>query len=233
MEGPNATWRNVYEIQVVAETGSTNTDLLMAAGKGAPHGSVLIADHQTAGRGRLDRTWDAPPGANLLMSILFRHDLAPLHRLTQRVSLAAITACEQIAGVSPVLKWPNDLLLDGSKLAGVLAQATASKRGVDAVVVGIGLNIGWAPPGAARLPKGSRDAIADALLADLHGQSVDITLAYRQRLATLGQTVRAELPTEELVGVAIDIDADGGLVIETADGVRTISVGDVTHLRPI
>jgi BirA family transcriptional regulator, biotin operon repressor / biotin---[acetyl-CoA-carboxylase] ligase len=233
MEGPNATWRDVYEIQVVSETGSTNTDLLMAAGKGAPHGSVLIADHQTAGRGRLDRTWDAPPGSNLLMSILFRENLDPLHRLTQRVSLAAIAASEQVAGVSPVLKWPNDLLLDGSKLAGVLAQATAAKRGVDAVVVGIGLNIGWAPPGAARLPKGSRDEVAEALLAALYRQPDDVTQMYRDRLATLGHTVRAELPTEELVGIAIDVDSDGGLVIETATGVRTVSVGDVTHLRPM
>jgi BirA family transcriptional regulator, biotin operon repressor / biotin---[acetyl-CoA-carboxylase] ligase len=233
MKGPNATWRDVYAIQVVAETGSTNTDLLMAAGKGAPHGSVLIADHQTAGRGRLDRTWDAPPGANLLMSILFRHDLVPLHRLMQRVSLAAIAACEQVGGVSPMLKWPNDLLLDGSKLAGVLAQATAAKRGVDAVVVGIGLNIGWAPQGAARLPQGSRDEVVETMLAALYCQPADITQMYRDRLGTLGQTVRVELPNEVLVGVAVDVDDDGGLVIETAAGARTVSVGDVTHLRPI
>ena len=119
MTTPDAIW----QIQIVDETGSTNTDLLSAAASGAPDRSVLMARHQTAGRGRLDRTWIAPPGSNLLVSLLFRKVPEQPHELTRRVALAAAAACRAIAGVTPTLKWPNDLLLDGRKLAGVLAQA--------------------------------------------------------------------------------------------------------------
>ena len=100
-DGPSAT---------SSETGSTNADLLAAAATGAPDRTVLVADHQTAGRGRLDRRWDAPPGVNLLVSILFRTVPIPASALTQRVGLAAIDACLVAAGVEAVLKWPNDLL---------------------------------------------------------------------------------------------------------------------------
>ena len=142
-------WPARWSVSVVAETGSTNADLLAWAARGAADRTVLVARHQTAGRGRLDRRWDAPAGANLLVSLLFREIPETPHVLTQRVGLAAIAACEEVAGVSPVLKWPNDLLLDGAKLAGVLAQAHLGPE--PAVVVGIGLNVGWAPEGAACL----------------------------------------------------------------------------------
>ena len=105
-------------MQVVDETGSTNTDLLAAAESGAPDRSVLVARHQTAGRGRLDRRWEAPAGASLLVSLLFRNVPEHPHELTQRVALAAVAACGAVAGVQPQLKWPNDLLVDGAKLAG-------------------------------------------------------------------------------------------------------------------
>ncbi|MEZ5273130.1 MAG: hypothetical protein R2694_12630 [Ilumatobacteraceae bacterium] len=90
---------------------------------------MLCALHQTAGRGRLDRRWDAPPGANLLVSLLFRDVPAASHELTWRVGLAACAAAEQVAGVTPSLKWPNDLLVDDRKLAGVLAQASFGAPG--------------------------------------------------------------------------------------------------------
>src|SRR4051812_27340870 len=107
---------------------------------GAPEGLAAVADHQTAGRGRLGRAWVAPPGASLLLSVLFRPDLAPerLHLTTAAVALAAAEACEAVAGVLPVLKWPNDLLVGDRKLAGVLAESR-----LPAVVVGIGLNVNW------------------------------------------------------------------------------------------
>ena len=145
MTTPGATW----QITIVDETGSTNADLAAAAASGAANRSVLMARHQTSGKGRLDRRWEAPPGTNLLVSMLFRDVPEHPHQLTQRVALAASRACFKVAGVSPVLKWPNDLLLNERKLAGVLAQAGGPGTGY--VVVGIGLNIGWAPDGAARL----------------------------------------------------------------------------------
>src|SRR3954467_13140670 len=120
---PSSTWPPGWNVTWVAETGSTNADLVAAAMADAPDRTVLATDHQTAGRGRLDRRWDAPPGANLLVSLLFREVPDHPHELTQRVALAGVQACATVAGVRPAVKWPNDLMLDGRKLAGVLAQA--------------------------------------------------------------------------------------------------------------
>ena len=233
MEHPGATWHDSFVVEHVAETGSTNADLLARAEAGAPHWTVRYADHQTAGRGRLGRVWEAPPGANLLVSILWRRDLHPLHALTQRVSLAAVHAAERVARVRPVIKWPNDLLLDGRKLAGILAQA-GGRGAIDYVVVGLGLNVGWAPAGAARLPAGTRDEVLAAVLEHLAACPADVSAAYRERLATLGSSVRVDTPSGAIVGHAVDLDQDGSLVVELADGSRrAIGVGDVTHLRPV
>ena len=140
-------WPAGWHVTHVPATGSTNDDLLAAAATGAPDRSVLVADHQTAGRGRLGRRWEAPPGVNLLVSILFRTVPSPASALTQRMGLAAIDACRATAGVDAVLKWPNDLLVDERKLAGILAQRAAD----GSIVVGLGLNVGWAPDGAVSL----------------------------------------------------------------------------------
>ncbi|HRE03157.1 MAG TPA: biotin--[acetyl-CoA-carboxylase] ligase, partial [Ilumatobacteraceae bacterium] len=149
-----------WHVSRVAVTGSTNDDLLAAGRDGAAHGTVLMADLQTAGRGRLDRRWDAPAGANLLVSLLLRDLGAAPHEAVRRVALAARAAAETAGqtahGASEiVLKWPNDLLVRGAddsaaKLAGILAQLGHSSTG-PFVVVGVGMNIGWGPEGAARL----------------------------------------------------------------------------------
>jgi BirA family transcriptional regulator, biotin operon repressor / biotin---[acetyl-CoA-carboxylase] ligase len=223
-----------WHVTHVVETGSTNADLMAAAAAGAPDRSVLVAGHQTAGKGRLDRTWDAPPGANLLVSVLFRSgfDHFHPHSLTQAVALAAAQTAEKLVGVRPEMKWPNDLLLNGMKLGGILAQSSMSANDM-VVVVGMGLNIGWAPPDAARLdgttPSDFLPAWLDALAVTLR---TDCFEQYRLRLATLGSQVRVELPTETLVGTATDVQRDGTLVLETKEGRRVISVGDVVHLRP-
>jgi len=191
---------------------------------------VLVAGHQSAGRGRLERTWDAPPGANLLASLLLRDaDLAGgANAAVQRLSLAAVEACTRVAGVTPVLKWPNDLLLGGAKLAGVLAQG-----GDGFVVVGIGLNVGWAPPGAARLGDAYEPlAVLDAALRAFDALPADLAVAYRARLATLGQRVRVELPGDRVLeGIAVDVRADGRLVVDSAGTEHVIDTGDVVHLR--
>lgn len=217
---------------MVAETGSTNADLLAAAVDGAPDRTVLAAAHQTAGRGRLDRRWEAPPGANLLVSLLFRRIPEHPHELTQRVALAAANAAERLAGVRPVLKWPNDLLLDGAKLAGVLAQAHGGPS--PAVVVGIGVNCGWAPEGGAKLGDGVAPlALLAELLRCYDALPADITETYRDRLGTLGTRVRVELSDGVLVGVATSVAPGGELVVRDDDGVEhRVTVGDVVHLRP-
>ncbi len=231
MTTPDATW----QITIVDEAGSTNADLLVAAASGAPDRSVLMARHQTAGRGRFERRWEAPPGTNLLVSLLFRDVPEHPHELTQRVALAAARACTEVAGVSPTLKWPNDLLLGGRKLAGVLAQAGGS--GPDHVVVGIGLNIGWAPDDAAKLAEVvERDlepvTVLEAMLAAYDRLPADITDSYRTALTTLGQSVRVELAGSTVVGRAIDVLADGRLVVLDQCGItHHLDTGDVVHLR--
>ncbi len=151
-----------------SEIASTNTELLDLARRGAPEGTVLIADLQTAGRGRRGRRWTAPPGTSLMMSVLLRpaSDRLPASRaalVTLALALAAIDACEQLSGVRPQLKWPNDLVVandvrhgpsahgsPGSatprlerKLAGILAESISVSGQLSAVVVGMGLNTGW------------------------------------------------------------------------------------------
>jgi len=221
-------WPPGWTVEHVASTGSTNADLL-ADSAARPDRSVLVADHQTAGRGRLNRRWDAPPGTNLLASLLFHVVAAPASELTRRVGLAAIVAAEEVAGVRAALKWPNDVLVDGSKLAGILAQRSASGR----VVVGIGLNVHWAPPGAARLGVGVEvlDVLAH-LLAAYDALPADVDQEYRRHLSTLGQLVRVDLPHGVLEGTAVDVDPDGRLiVIDACAMTHRLDVGDVVHVR--
>ena len=227
-------WPAGWHVQFVAETGSTNADLIAAGVAGAPDRTVLAAGHQTAGRGRLDRRWEAPEGANLLVSLLLRDVPKYAHELTQRVALAAVEACRLVANVDSDLKWPNDVLLRGGKLAGVLAQAASSPSG-DFVVVGIGINVGWAPPDAARLGDSvSPGELLHALLVAYDALPSSITELYRQRLATIGQQVRIELPGDRfIVGRAIEVEADGRLVVlDDCAMTHRIDTGDVVHLRP-
>lgn len=233
-----------WRVQRVPETGSTNADLIAAARAGEPAGAVLVADHQTTGRGRMGRAWTAPPGASLLVSVLLRPDLAPahLHRVTQAMGLAAVDACAEVGGVVADLKWPNDLLVGDRKLAGILAESVVVDGRVEAVVVGMGLNVTWPPPEALpgelaervvalnHITGGpvDRDALLDALLR--HLDTVDVA-SYRNRLSTLGRMVRVELAGRTLVGTAVDVDDDGTLVVVTGAGTERVSAGDVIHLR--
>lgn len=226
------------------ETGSTNADLVAGARDGAPAGLVLVAGHQSAGRGRLGRTWSAPPGSALLCSVLLRPSLVPeeLHRCTQAVAVAAARACEAVAGVRPDLKWPNDLLVGADKLAGVLAESVLGPTGVEAVVVGIGLNVTRdAPPPEtaatslehhAGRPVGL-DALLERFLAELAGIELGtLPGEYRSRLATLGTRVRVQRPAGDLVGTAVDVRPSGALVVRDDAGDHEVLAGDVTHLRP-
>lgn len=236
-----------WHVTSVSETGSTNADLLKMGADGAPDRTVLRADYQSAGRGRLDRTWDAPVGVNLLVSLLFRPVPPRPHVLTQVVALAAVAVAADECGVSIDLKWPNDLLINGEKVAGILAQASpvAPDGVVPFVVVGIGLNLGWAPEGATSLAAaGWTYAISphDYLLLmlphidrylsltddDLHAQ-------YVSRVATIGTRVTAHMPDgHDIVGRAVDVELDGRLVvIDDCAVTHRIDTADVVHLRPV
>ncbi|WP_195210275.1 biotin--[acetyl-CoA-carboxylase] ligase [Actinomarinicola tropica] len=247
------------DLRWVESTGSTNADLLELARGGAPDGIVLVADHQSAGRGRLDRTWTAPAGSSLLFSTLVRPDLAPsdLHLLTTAVAVAASDACEAVAGVRPRLKWPNDLVVadgDGTdrKLAGILSESVVDGGEVRAVVVGMGLNVNW----PATLPDdlaatatslnhlAGHDVDREQLLV-AHLRGLEVILAelaspggrealiirYRHLSATLGRTVRVELASGALVGQAVDVDDAGHLVVELGGELVPVVAGDVVHLR--
>jgi BirA family transcriptional regulator, biotin operon repressor / biotin---[acetyl-CoA-carboxylase] ligase len=232
---PETDWQRVpghppWTVWRVDQTGSTNADLLDAAARGAPDGTVLVAGYQVAGRGRLDRRWDAPPGANLLMSVLFRSVPEQRFELTRRVGVAAARAARQVAGVDARLKWPNDVLVGERKLAGILAQLSQD----GSLVIGLGLNVGWAPEGAAVLgPSHTPDALLGAVLGELASPPDDLHTAYRSLLATLGRRVRVELPGGELTGTAVDVERDGRLIVVDACAVsHRIDAGDVVHLRP-
>ena len=201
------------------EVDSTNRVAADLARAGAPDGVVVGADHQTAGRGRRGRTWESRPGTSLLVSVILRP--APA-LVTLAAGVAAAQACEAVAGAGVELKWPNDLLLDGAKLGGILSEAVAG-----AAVVGLGLNLTWAPAGAACLgPAADRRAVLAAYLAAL-GAPGDVIGRYRERCTTLGRRVRVDLPAGTIEGIATGVDADGRLVV---DG-RPIAAGDVVHLR--
>lgn len=175
------------------EIGSTNTELLDRARRGAPEGVVLIADTQNAGRGRRGRRWTAPPGTSLMMSVLLRPPPGPLpptraSLVTLAVALAAADACEQCSGVRPKLKWPNDLVIAAPaehdsaghdrKLAGILAESISTQGVLSALVVGMGLNTGW-PEVPAEL-----EGVATSLnLAS--GAPVDRTVLARRLLENL------------------------------------------------
>jgi len=246
-------WDGHFDVRRFEEIDSTNTYLRAQARLGAPDGTVAVADHQTAGRGRLDRRWEAPLGASLLMSVLLRPQLDPeaLHLCTAAVALAAAAACTEVAGVTPGLKWPNDLVVGDAKLAGVLAEAEFEGAAVRSVVVGIGLNVAWPGPegvGGTCLndlrtgqPPVDRDALLTALLEALAPRRwlldqadgrLELAAELRQQCATVGARVRVELASETVLGRATGIDDAGHLVVETPHGLRTLAAGDVVHLRP-
>jgi BirA family biotin operon repressor/biotin-[acetyl-CoA-carboxylase] ligase len=250
-----------FSVVGVAETGSTNADLLAAAADGAPDGAVLTADHQSAGRGRRGRTWEAPPGSSLLMSVLLRPDLPPerVAVLTAAVGLAARHACSEIAGVTPTLKWPNDLMVvtdDGDrKLGGILAESRLSAATVDSVVVGLGLNVAWPQTVPAELaglavalnhlrgdqPAVDRQELLAELLVDLErrlgaidgGDDEVVWSDWRASTSTLGRRVRVETGSAAIVGLAVGITGRGRLLVESDDGAQIeVDVGDLVHLRP-
>jgi BirA family biotin operon repressor/biotin-[acetyl-CoA-carboxylase] ligase len=199
-----------------------------------------MAEFQSAGKGRLDRTWIAEPGSNLLVSLLFRFADTidrPTHQFTQMVGMAAAIASEQLINIKPQMKWPNDLLIDNKKVSGILAQGAA-----DFVVVGIGVNVGWAPPDAVSLNSASRSAQTTPtdLLRTMLGH-IDVLEAlepaqlhtkYVQHLITLGQEVRVDLAKQVITGRATSVLMDGRLeVVDDMGTTHQIDTGDVVHLR--
>jgi BirA family biotin operon repressor/biotin-[acetyl-CoA-carboxylase] ligase len=230
--------------------GSTNDELKRLADEGAPEGALAIADEQTAGRGRLrGRTWVAPAGSSLLMSLLFRPDwLAPARaqQITMLCALAAADAVVEIARARPGLKWPNDLLLDGKKLAGVLTELSFSADKLAWAVVGVGLNVN---AGFAGQPELADTAVSLSMaigrpvarLRLLHAYLAGVEARYQAlragqsphrewaaRLATLGQAATVHAPDGVYRGIAEGVDEAGALLLRQASGEAVrILAGDV------
>jgi len=230
-------WPSGWQVRHLDETGSTNADLLEDLDAGlVGDRSVLVADHQTAGRGRLDRRWDAPAGTNLLVSIAVSPVPAVPSQATHRVGLAALFAARSVRSDAVLsLKWPNDLLLGDAKLAGILAQRSSTS---DSLVVGLGLNVGWAPDGAAMLgPSVSPAELLASILSHLDRLPADIAPMYRAELSTIGRHVRVELPgaavNDVVEGRAIEVDEHGRLLVESEHGTIAFDVGDVVHGRSV
>ena len=246
-------------VDVAAKTGSTNADLLAAARAGAPAGTVLVAEAQTAGRGRLDRSWQSQPGAALTFSVLLRPARVPTASrgwLPLLTGVAVASALHTSTGVDVGLKWPNDVLgapERAGKLAGILAEQAS-----EVIVVGIGLNVSarqdelpssqatslWLE-GAAHI---GRESILVAILQELEqwylrwaespkpgdAEASGLRAAYLRACSTVGRDVQVELPGgRTLSGRACDVDGVGRLVVETADGMQAVSAGDVVHVRPV
>jgi BirA family biotin operon repressor/biotin-[acetyl-CoA-carboxylase] ligase len=238
-------------VDVVESTDSTNAALLADAS--APDRSVLVAEHQLAGRGRFDRTWSSPPRAGLTFSALLRPSapMADWGWLPLLAGVALREAVGEVTGLESGLKWPNDLLAgDGRKLAGILAQTAGP-----VVVVGIGLNVSTR---ADELPvetatslfvAGADDVDRTRLLAEIlrrldarYAQWTDcggdaaacgLAEAYRSACTTLGRAVQVRLAGDEVVeGTATDVDELGRLVVRSDAGDQPIGAGDVEHLRP-
>jgi BirA family biotin operon repressor/biotin-[acetyl-CoA-carboxylase] ligase len=245
-----AVWQTV---EVVAETGSTNSDLIARANSGAPiAGAVLIAEHQTAGRGRQGRSWAAARYAQITMSVAIDTAGVPTDTWGWLPLATGVAIVDTVTGlgVDAGLKWPNDVLAGGGKLAGILAEVAAEQR---AVVVGIGLNVSLSADevgvdGVTSLvglgvTAPDRQRVIVGLLSDL-GRRIDawrraggadpkLIADYRARSLTLGMPVRAILPGErEIVGIARDIDDQGRLTIDTDGQATTVAAGDIVHLRP-
>ena len=239
-------------VEYRARVESTNDVARPIADAGAADGSLVIADEQTAGRGRLGRAWIAPPRTSLLMSIILRPNLAP-HQ-TARVAMAvALGACDGIraaTGLDAQLKWPNDILLRGKKCGGILAESSTVEERVEYVIVGLGLNVNFARAAVEGIPADAT-TIADELGAPTpRAPLVQVVLRaieryylrlragdnlreeFAARLTTLKQRVHAQAPWGAEEGVAEDVDDDGALLLRRADGstVRLIA-GDVTLAR--
>jgi BirA family biotin operon repressor/biotin-[acetyl-CoA-carboxylase] ligase len=245
----SALWRAV---EVVEEIGSTNAALAARAAADEPEGLVLVAEHQQAGRGRLDRSWTSPPRAGLTVSVLLRPDVPAARRawLSLLTGVALAEAVSEVAGVRASLKWPNDLLApDGSKLAGILAESAGT-----AVVVGVGLNVstrrdelpdtGTSLALVAEAPVDRSAVLLGFLRAferrylrwtEVLGDPVSSGLAqdYLAWCSTVGATVTVTMPDgSALDGVAEAVDWDGRLVVRTSAGVLELASGDVRHVRP-
>jgi BirA family transcriptional regulator, biotin operon repressor / biotin---[acetyl-CoA-carboxylase] ligase len=243
------------ELRFFASVGSTNDLLKDAARQGAAEGLVFVTDEQVAGRGRRGRSWTAPAGSSLLVSILLHPNWLPpgdAFLITILAAVAAAEAIETVTARSVDLKWPNDLLIRGRKCGGILVETEMSDAQLRWTIIGCGININWSPRSIPELAEiatslsdefGSpidRRSLLQALLVRLdtryqllrQGARSALFHDWRGRLATLGQIVRAETPTGSIVGLAQDVTLEGGLILRDQQGRQHIVTAGEVSIRP-
>lgn len=242
-----------WRVEVIEVTPSTNAAVAERARAGEDEGLVVVTEHQTAGRGRLDRVWETPARASLTFSVLLRPDL-PVQDWTWLPLLTGYAVQAAVADRIPeiALKWPNDVLVEERKLAGILVERIETPTG-PAAVVGVGINVSQ---GLDELPvalatsieletseRVDRTDLLGQVLGSLHGlqgllgDTDALRAAYSDVCSTLGRTVDVHLPggadgVEVRRGEALDVDGRGALVVSTPDGTFTVGAGDVVHVRP-
>lgn len=243
-------------IEVHESIGSTNQRARSLALGDAGEGTLVLAERQTAGRGRLDRVWHSPPGLNLYLSLILRPDLPPARAalLTLAASLALASAVSDVTGLTPDIKWPNDLLLNGRKMSGILSEMELSGSNVAFVILGVGINVNLS---LADLPEDLAETVGslaiasgrtwdrtEALAAFLTrmeeyylalkaGRVEEILQAYRASCVTLNSRVEYIHKGVRIQGRAIDVNSAGELVVRRADNNQlvTINAGDVSLMK--
>ncbi|MGQ9627581.1 MAG: biotin--[acetyl-CoA-carboxylase] ligase [Anaerolineae bacterium] len=241
--------RNVISYRTV---GSTNEEARRLAARGSPEGTLVIAEEQTAGRGRMGRKWLAPSGSSLLMSLVFRPSLAPnqAQRLTMICSLAICEAITKLTGIEAEIKWPNDILIRGKKVGGILTELGIQREKVEYAIVGIGLNVNLRPDDLPEVSGPitslsyelghpvSRLELLQAILESIEARYKRLQKGespkreWEERLSTLHKYITVTTPVEQVEGWAEEVDEDGTLILRLRDGRRRrIIAGDVT-LRP-
>ncbi|MBM3822680.1 MAG: biotin--[acetyl-CoA-carboxylase] ligase [Verrucomicrobia bacterium] len=238
-------------IHVLGETSSTNDMLEERARQGAPEGTVVFAESQTRGRGRLGRVWHSPPGQGLWFSVLLRPKIQPqaVTRITIATASGAARALTLEAGIPIRIKWPNDLMIESRKVGGILTELSAETDGVKHVIVGIGIDVNQSaadfPPEVRKIAtslslatgqKIDRARLASVLLRELdadyarlrEGRFSEVAEEWEEQCSTLGRLVRIETGGRRLIGVAESIDAEGALLVRTEHGhLERVIGGDV------
>ncbi len=241
-----------WRVEVTPASPSTNAEVALRARSGEPAGLVVTTEHQTAGRGRLDRVWVTPERAALTFSLLVRPESVPVARwpwLPLLTGLAVVDGVRRATGVDAWLKWPNDVLVSGLKVAGILVERVEGPGGA-AAVVGVGLNVsstreelpvatatslelsGSGPVDRSLLLSSVLTSFSTAYVGWVGAAGRGLRPSYTRVCSTIGREVRVELPSGgALHGRAVDVDEDGRLLVDDGTRVHALGAGDVVHVR--
>ncbi len=239
-------------VSFFSDCESTNDKIRALAEAGEPEGALVVADFQTAGRGRMSRAWQAPPGSSLLFSLLLRPPIGPAQALlpVMAVSLGVMEGIRRVCDLPACLKWPNDILIRGKKAGGILCELGLDGAALNYVIVGVGLNVNFDPRAVEGIPPDAtsiqvelgrrqpRAALLRAILEEIEPRYRKIVRGeslreeWARALATLGRRVKVILSEGEFSGTAETVDESGALIVRLDDSSpRTVLAGDVVHVE--